>query len=311
MIHLYGVYGLTIRSNRPIEGMLPPIDGAAEVIIDFAGIADPPLPPQTPLCTIDRFQKLWQLDAGRYLLRYQSWIDPREAWSVVITPDRLTIHWSAGIDPTDIPTVLQGGALACLLLLRDVPALHAAAIDVGGAAILILGDSGAGKSTTAAALIRHGCRLVADDTAALERRGTSVVVHPGLPRLRILEDSAQSLGWDVRSLHTVFRNDFNGRKWFIEGEATSNEPLRVSAIYILRERAAGRGDAAIETMTPVRALGDLLRHSHGAVVPDRARTQTLFESLRAIVGLVPVHEVRAVDALEQLPVLAAALVRRA
>jgi hypothetical protein len=309
--HRYGVYGLTIVTNRPIEGMLPAIDGADEVVIDFAGVGELPVPSHAPLADIDLYQQLWQLDGDRYLLRYQSWLDANDSWTVSIARDRMTIHWSAGIDPTDIPTVLQGGALACLLLLRDVPALHASAIDTGRGAILILGDSGAGKSTTAASLIRAGHRLVADDTAALEERDGGVVVHPGLPRLRILEDSARALGWNVDDLPLVFHHESSARKWFIDGGTTSNAPLPVRAIYILRPRVRGAAETHITPLRTAKALGDLLRHSHAAAVPDRVHSQILFASLRRIAELVPVREVHATDALDRLPALAAALVEQA
>lgn len=311
MTYRYSVYGLTIVTNWPIAGMLPPIPGADEVTIDFAGVAELPSPSHPPLCVMDAFQQLWQLDGDRYLLRYQSWLDANDAWTVTIARDRLTIQWSPGVDPTDIPTVLQGGALACLLLLRDVPTLHAAAIDTGDGAILILGDSGAGKSTTAASLIRQGYRLVADDTAALEERNGEVVVHPGLPRLRILEDSAIALGWNVAELPAVFQHESNARKWFIDGGTTSNAPLPVRAIYVLRQRAHGATETRITPLRPAKALGELLHHSHAGVVPDRVHSQILFASLRRIAELVPVHEVHAADALDQLPALAAALVAHA
>jgi hypothetical protein len=313
MTYRYGVYGLTIVTNWPIEGMLPPpvTSDAGEVTIDFDGVGDLGEPSHEPLCLIDRFQKLWQLDGDRYLLRYQSWLDAADAWTVTIARDRMTIRWSAGIDPTDIPTVLQGGALACLLLLRDVPALHAAAIDTGNGAILVLGDSGAGKSTTAASLIRAGHRLVADDTAALEERDGEVVVHPGLPRLRILEDSARALGWNVAELPPVFQHTENARKWFIDGGTTSNAPLKVRAIYILRQRVRGAAETRIVRLRAAKALGELLRHSHASAVPDRAHSQTLFTSLRRIAELVPMHEVHAADALNRLNALAATLVAHA
>jgi hypothetical protein len=307
MTHRYAVYGLTIVSNRPIEGMLPPIAGADEVSIDFAGVAEVQLPAHPPLCAIDRYQTLWQIDGDRYLLLYESWLDPADAWTVAVARNGLTVRWSSGVDPTDIPTVLQGGTFSCLLLLRDVPALHAAAIDTGNGAILILGDSGAGKSTTAAALIRGGCRLVADDTAALEVRAGEVVVHPGLPRLRILEDSARALGWDVADLPAVFRSDCNARKWFIDGGNTSNAALPVKAIYVLATRVPGSGATRIVPMRATTALRELLKHSHAAAVPDRVHTQRLFASLRSIAELVPVCEVRAADGLESLPALASAL----
>jgi serine kinase of HPr protein (carbohydrate metabolism regulator) len=47
--------------------------------------------------------------------------------------------------------------------------IHATAVLVGAAGVLIRGDSGSGKSALALALIRRGGRLVADDRLTLSR----------------------------------------------------------------------------------------------------------------------------------------------
>lgn len=311
MIHRYGLYGLTIETNQAIAGMLDPVAGTPVVTIDFAGVGEPMSASHRPMCAPEPFQTLWELGEDRWLLRYESMFDDTAAWSVLIERDRLTVRWSAAVDPTDIPTVLQGGALACLLLLRGIPALHAAAIDIGGCAILVLGDSGAGKSTTAASLLRRGCALIADDTAALELSGGEVLVHPGLPRLRVLEDSARALGWSVSELASVFHSSVNGRKWYIDVGVTSSTPLAVKAIYVLRRRNRDRVAAAINTLRPSAALGELLRHSHAAVIADIVHSRMLFGALRSVTELVPVREVHAVDSFDELPALAEALVARA
>ena len=56
---------------------------------------------------------------------------------------------------------------AAWLRLRGVPALHASAVAVGGAALAVVGSAGAGKSTTAAARAARGHAVVADDVLAL------------------------------------------------------------------------------------------------------------------------------------------------
>lgn len=48
--------------------------------------------------------------------------------------------------------------------------VHASCVDLGGAAVLIRGPSGSGKSDLALRLIDTGGMLVADDQVALERR---------------------------------------------------------------------------------------------------------------------------------------------
>jgi HPr kinase/phosphorylase len=58
----------------------------------------------------------------------------------------------------------------------DALLVHGTAVAVEGAAILLRGAPGAGKSDLALRLIDRGARLVADDQAELRRRGDHILV---------------------------------------------------------------------------------------------------------------------------------------
>src|SRR4051812_33394511 len=67
-------------------------------------------------------------------------------------------------------TALLDDALA----VREV--IHGVLIDILGLGVLIVGDSGIGKSECALDLVVRGHRLVADDTVEVRRRGETVVI---------------------------------------------------------------------------------------------------------------------------------------
>lgn len=56
--------------------------------------------------------------------------------------------------------------------------LHASTVAGEAGGIALLGASGSGKSTLAAELVAHGCRYVADDLSALDRRGSAALPFP-------------------------------------------------------------------------------------------------------------------------------------
>ena len=60
------------------------------------------------------------------------------------------------------------------LAVREI--IHGVLIDVLGLGVLLIGDSGIGKSECALDLVVRGHRLVADDTVQIRRRGDSVVL---------------------------------------------------------------------------------------------------------------------------------------
>ena len=67
-------------------------------------------------------------------------------------------------------SVLLDDALA----VREI--IHGVLMDVLGLGVLIIGDSGIGKSECALDLVVRGHRLVADDTVQIRRRGDSVII---------------------------------------------------------------------------------------------------------------------------------------
>lgn len=90
---------------------------------------------------------------------------------------------------------LKGVAAALLADLRGDLGVHASAAALEDRAILLLGDSGAGKSTAAAELcLRRGARLLADDAALLERRDGVVWVAPSEASHYLSRESVAALG---------------------------------------------------------------------------------------------------------------------
>ena len=67
-------------------------------------------------------------------------------------------------------TALLDDALA----VREV--MHGVLMDILGLGVLIVGESGIGKSECALDLVVRGHRLVADDTVEIRRRGEAVVI---------------------------------------------------------------------------------------------------------------------------------------
>ena len=98
-------------------------------------------------------------------------------------------------DPQAAADTLQSfvtqACLPTLLLQRGCLVLHAGGLRVGQGAVLLLGDSGAGKSSLTAALALAGQPLISDDVCLLHREPWRVFAT--IPRLRLLPEAFKHL----------------------------------------------------------------------------------------------------------------------
>src|SRR5919106_4208320 len=79
---------------------------------------------------------------------------------------------------TPVPTAAAIGKLTAMLedRLAHREIIHGVLIDILGLGVLIIGESGIGKSECALDLVVRGHRLVADDTVEVRRRAASIVI---------------------------------------------------------------------------------------------------------------------------------------
>ena len=97
-----------------------------------------------------------------------------------VSPDLIAEAERAGVPllATSIGTATAIGKLTALLedrlAIREV--IHGVLLDILGLGVLIVGESGIGKSECALDLVVRGHRLVADDTVEIRRRAASIVM---------------------------------------------------------------------------------------------------------------------------------------
>lgn len=138
--------------------------------------------------------------------------------------------------PDWVRPVLSGTAVALLLHQRSRLCLHASSVVQDGRAYLIAGSSGAGKSTTAAALVERGATLLADDITAVDiaPNGT-LVAYPGLQTLRLNTESVAAL--PLHSRQPSHRSHHDDKHLIAASGNMSDIAVPIASIAFLR--AAG------------------------------------------------------------------------
>jgi hypothetical protein len=196
--HTYFVYGLRLLSDTALPEIDPGLGvdpaPAAEVEVRLGD------PPATSLDVEWHYQfetrtgQPW-LACGRtprgHVLRF-----PGLADFVVEASDRgCRIRLGdAAAPPGTLRHLLLDQVLPRALGLMGLHALHAASVLTPAGAVALLGPSGSGKSSLAAALARPGAQVLGDDCLPLRVDGEWVKVRPGYPGLRLWGDVRDRLG---------------------------------------------------------------------------------------------------------------------
>ncbi|PKL06068.1 MAG: hypothetical protein CVV53_06235 [Spirochaetae bacterium HGW-Spirochaetae-9] len=96
---------------------------------------------------------------------------------------------------------LTGLLLTVMLGARGIVTLHGSAVAGSSGSLVFIGDKGAGKSTTAAAMTAHGYRILCDDVIPI---ATGPRVLPGIPLPKLLPDAYERLIGDPQEAAHLF-----------------------------------------------------------------------------------------------------------
>ncbi len=205
----------------------------------------------------------------------------------------LWVTWPSSQTLEDMATYLLGPVLGLVLRLRGVTCLHASAVVVDGKAVALVGASGAGKSTTAAAFAKAGYMVLADDIVALDERSGAFWVRPAYPRIRLWDSSVEALygskealplltpTWDKRYLDLL-----NGSQRF------QSEPLPLAAVYLLDERSAESNAPFIEALPDNQKVITLVANTYANYLLDKSMRAAEFASLGRLCQQIPFRKVR-------------------
>ncbi|MEH2253628.1 hypothetical protein [Nostoc sp.] len=321
--YYYQIYGLTLRTNQPLAvvASLNEATDVYDVSIHLARTWEEspmPLPPSAwqpspkhPLL------KTATLDEGTYLLL--SFIGDEQAYAeFVINPSGEQV-WMAvgeGANQRFVDSLLLGIVLGCILRIRGVTCLHGNVVIVENQGIAILGAKGAGKSTTTAALLQHGMRLLADDVATLSEQKNTFLVQPGYPGLRLHEDVATQLYGSYKHLEVLTpkpeiwpakRNLYlsNAQELFLK------IPVYLAAIYILEKRNPNLQSVSIEPVSLTTGLFYLMQNTYVDWMLNQTEQKNELQLLSRLVSKVPVRRVYRPDNLAMLPQLCEAIINDA
>lgn len=146
-----------------------------------------PCPPELVQLT----EHLWASDSTVF-------VDLFGMRGVVHGTDEVVLEVPDDLDPSMVGPMVYSWAPRVVALHAGRFSLHASLVRLGDEHVIIGGHSGAGKSTTVAALAhRHGATVLIDDVVHLDMVGGCPIARPFSRPIHLMDDTVARLGLEV------------------------------------------------------------------------------------------------------------------
>jgi hypothetical protein len=243
----YTAYGLGICSVLPLPELLP-AETASDVVIQLARVN------HSPPESADPDYAFWATLDDEAFIYYEKvgTIQVRQGCEVMLDP-------VVGVEEKLLRFFVMGPCLGTVLYQRGFLVLHANTVNVNGNAVAFVGETGLGKSTTAAAFYAQGHSVVSDDVTAVNLSGDLPMVYPGIPQLKLLPDTVALMGDVPDALPRLYQQSEKRARRVVREFPRSPLPLR--AIYVLTD--ADR--LTIEPLSPRETFMAGARHTYYVV----------------------------------------------
>jgi hypothetical protein len=297
----YSVFGLHLRSNLPLPGVNPDNSSTepCEVALHlgrrpYSDEGNSWRSEELTYASADTNAagepalRIFRVDQGAFVrLAYedgtQFWLDGKR--------ENIWATWPPASSIENAASYLLGPILGLVLRLRGITCLHASAVAFEDRSVAFVGQTGTGKSTTAAAFAQQGYGVISDDIVALEEREGALHVMPAYPYLCLWPESVRMLYDSPEALPRLLP-DWDKRRLALGEQGTRFESrcLPLGAIYLLSERRPNPAPY-VESMRPQNALLALVADTYANKILDREMRAREFAVLGRLVTTVPVRRV--------------------
>ena len=244
----YRAFGMTIRSTLRIDELAAgdenePVDLTIEI-----GSVGEALPTRERGPTIRLYES-----EGHFL----AW--PGVAAFRVIGTDRIIVEPYPETPNNFLAFPLLGPIFGLLLHLRGLLVLHASSVEIGGRGATFVGDKLAGKSTTAAAFLRAGKRLLTDDLLAIDLSDPKApIILPAFGQLKLSKQASSAVRVDGSEELPLILPSFEKHQHRLQGPFAQN-PVPAGRVHVLER---GGDEPMWRALRGADAVGAVMRFSY-------------------------------------------------
>jgi len=282
----YRQAGLVLRSPRALSYLPalshPPAKVDVEIVLDPVTL--PSEPPRF-------FQKPYRVYSPDLVIVVSAY-DIRVS---IACGAKIVIDAPSDIGDAELHTILFGPAFGILCHQRGMPPLHASAAVFDGSAVAVMGDSGAGKSTTLRAMMAEGGLLLTDDQLIVSADG---MAFPGFPSLKLWQNASD---WFCEKTEGASRVRPMLDKYHIRAEAAfHSESAPLKAIFLLHPDPGCTTPTAQRVPRPeaISTLDRLISRSD--LAQHLGSRPAIFRWAAAVSAVVPVYRMFRPNSFDQL-----------
>ena len=185
----YRLYGLKVKSDIEFKQLVKHEEGMPDEPCVYVEKVDVP--------DFLKEKAECQYEIGETL----SWLCNKTTWLIVENGEKIGYCLTGGGFPEYLQSYILGFGMAMLAMQRRELAIHCSAVADENGAVLIAGESGAGKSTVTTAFLEKGYRLMADDMAFVTiNKEKKAVAKPAFPYQKLCRNVAIEKGCPLEDL---------------------------------------------------------------------------------------------------------------
>ena len=297
--YAYRIAGVVIETPQPLPSLVP-ADSSADLVIGW-GVS--PTVPGRLLRSVEYEGSVWMrieaVDGGT------SYVFPGLG-SFVVEPDtrRVTCSPDVGTQSYTMWHLLLDQVLPLHLVSQGEFVLHASSVATGdephGRAILFLGESGAGKSSTAIGCSLVGATLLGDDFALISLDTDPPAVTPANVGVRLWEEMVGAISPDEPGVPVA---EFTSKMRVFPSPASfraGTDPLPIGALVFLGPRLPAGSEPLLETISSAKAFMHLLEGSYRVTIGDPEDRLRAMDQAARLVNSVPSARLRMPENVDDL-----------
>lgn len=185
---------------------------------------------------------------------------------------------------SNVAVYLMGSCMGAILVQRGFMLLHGSCVTDGTHAVLITGDSGAGKSTTAAEFLKRGWKLVTDDVTCVFDRDGVPMVQSSYPSQKLWQDALDHYEKSEGDIHSLYFSE--DREKFGVNVADSFYDGVCPLSMVVRLVAADHG-TCLSPMEGMAKVDQLMRNTYRLYLIEKRHLQRHFQRCVTLAGRIP------------------------